>query len=143
MSYLLNSLLSSQQRAQADAADAAMLNLNGLRAERALLHIAAQAIDASQRPGFDADYGTPTDHPLDPRNDASDDEFTSLQPLGDARVLVSYSFTSNNDVSVDGITIGGDFVDAENFSQFVRGMWRRAIEAEERKDAEINSWSEE
>ena len=111
----------------------------------ALLGTARQAIqrDVSQRPGFDRDYGVPTDHPFDPRNVVIDDEFTSLQPLGDARVLVAYSFTSNNDVSVDGITIGGDFVDAENFSSFVRGMWRRAIEAEERKDAEISSWSEE
>lgn len=139
MSNLLESLLTTQQRTQAAAADAAMLNLNTLRAERAVLHTAAQAMNAALRPAFDADYGVPTDHPLDPRNGSMDDDsFTSLQPLGDASVMVVYTFTGNNDVSVDGIMIGGEFVDAENFSQFVRGMWRRAIEAEERKNAEID-----
>ena len=86
MSQLLESLLTPQQRACAngiDAAmaalnsnriDAAMLNLDSLRAERAVLATAAQAIDVSQRYCFDADYGSYTGSPLDPRSDSSDDE---------------------------------------------------------------------
>lgn len=142
MSTLLESLLTPQQRAQANAIDAAMLNLDSLRAERATLNTAGQAIDAALRPCFDADYGVPTLHPLDPRNDSTDDGFTSLQPLGDAMVLVSFSWDSNESVSIDGALIGGDFVGIDNFSNFVRGQWEKALRVEERKDAEISAWGE-
>ena len=88
MSHLLESRLSPQQRAQACAADAAelaadaaelaaeaaMRNLRAAQAVRATLNTAAQAIDVSRRYCFDADYGSYTGSPLDPRSDSSDDE---------------------------------------------------------------------
>lgn len=43
-------------------------------AERAVFRAAAQAIDASQRPFFDADYGSYTGSPADPRTDDDDAE---------------------------------------------------------------------
>ena len=112
----------------------------------ALLNTVKDAIGASQRPIFDADYGSPSAHQLDPRNGSLDDDsFTSLQPFGDARVLVVYSFDGNADLSIDGVMLEGkfgDFVDAENFPTFVLGQWLKAIKAEERKAAEISSWGE-
>lgn len=42
-------------------------------AERAVFRAAAQAIDASQRPCFDPDYGSYTGSPLDPRTTEDDD----------------------------------------------------------------------
>lgn len=144
MSTLLESRLSPQRRAEADAADAAelaaeaaMRNLRRAQAERAVLATAAQAIDVSRRYCFDADYGVPTLHQMDQRNDAPDNSLTSLQPLGDAHVLVCYSWDSNNSLSIDGVMFGGEIVHIDNFSSFVCGQWYRAISAEERKDAEI------
>lgn len=55
-------------------ADAQIASLQALRAERAVLATAAQAIDVSQRYCFDADYGSYTGSPLDPRSDSGDDE---------------------------------------------------------------------
>ncbi len=121
----------------------AIHTLQALRAERAVLHTAAQAMNAALRPCFDADYGAPTTHALDPRNGSMDDDsFTSLQPLGDAQVMVVYSFDGNTDLSIDGVMLGGEFVDIDNFSSHVRGQWFKAIRAEERKAAEIQSWGE-
>ena len=60
MSAMLESLLTPQQRAQADAAEAAMRVIDGqraIRAERATLNSAGQAIDAALRPCFDRDTG--------------------------------------------------------------------------------------
>ena len=66
MSYMLNGLLSPQQRAQADAADAAeaaaetaMRNLRAAQAAHATLQTAARAIDAAMRPGREAITGIP------------------------------------------------------------------------------------
>ena len=47
MSYMLNGLLTPQQRAQADAADAAMRIIDSKRAERATLNSAGQAIECA------------------------------------------------------------------------------------------------
>jgi hypothetical protein len=54
MSHMLDSLLTPQQRAQAEAIDAAMVNLSGLLAERAVLGTATQALDVSRRAAFEA-----------------------------------------------------------------------------------------
>ena len=54
MSALLDSLLTPQQRAQAERIDAAMAQLSGLLAERAVLNTAGQALDASRRAAFEA-----------------------------------------------------------------------------------------
>lgn len=125
-----------------DAATVAHAALRAAQAQRAVLNTAAQAIDVSQRHCFDADYGSYTGSPLDPRSDVTDDGCTSLQPLGDARVMVSYSWDSNESLSIDGATIGGEFVGVDNFSNHVRGQWEKAIKAEEAKDAEIARWGE-
>lgn len=64
MSQLLESRLTPQQRAQACAADAAemaaetaMSNLRAAQAARVTLQTAARAIDAANRPGFEAITG--------------------------------------------------------------------------------------
>lgn len=54
MSALLDSLLTPQQLAQAERIDAAMAQLSGLLAERAVLNTAGQALDASRRAAFEA-----------------------------------------------------------------------------------------
>lgn len=167
MSDLLESLVPPARRAEADAFDAAelaaetaMRDLRAAQAVRVTLNSAGQAIDAALRPCFDreagvypglsgdlrrpydADFGNYTGHSMDPRSDSSDDGFTSLQPLGDARVMVSYSWDSNKSLSIDGATIGGDFVHIDNFSNHVIGQWKKAILAEEAKDAQIERWGE-
>jgi hypothetical protein len=67
-------------------ADPAIQTLQALRAERALFSIAAQAIDASQRPFFDADYGSYTGHPMDPRSpcDCCNEVMTADEARGEA-----------------------------------------------------------
>ena len=126
----------------ADKVDAAMLHLNGLLAERAVLNTAGQALDASRRAAFEAIRSdaapiktTPTDDPT------TDDWCTSLQPLGDASVLVAFA-NDDDGLSIEGAFINAEFVHVDNFSNFVRGQWEKAIRAEERKDAEIASWGE-
>jgi hypothetical protein len=57
MSQMLESLLTPQQRAQADAAEAAMRVIDSQRAIRATLNSAGQAINAALRPCFDREYG--------------------------------------------------------------------------------------
>ena len=89
MSHLLNSLLTPQQRAQADAADAAMLTLNALRAERAVLNSAGQAINAAFRPCFDPDYGSYTGHPADPRSEDDDEAAEMLSQIEEAESSLS------------------------------------------------------
>jgi hypothetical protein len=62
-----------------------------LQAERALLHTAAQAMNAALRPCFDADYGSYTAHPMDPRND-DDDSLTPDQAHDEAaEQVLSYA----------------------------------------------------
>jgi hypothetical protein len=57
MSAMLDALLTPQQRAQADAAEAAMRVIDSQRAIRATLNSAGQAINAALRPCFDREYG--------------------------------------------------------------------------------------
>jgi hypothetical protein len=72
MSALLDSLLTPQQRAQAERIDAAMLQLSGLLAERAVLETATAALDVSRRAAFQAIHADakptnfPTQDTLDP-----------------------------------------------------------------------------
>ena len=152
--------LARDPNSHGDAATVAHAALRAAQAQRATLNTAGQAIDAAMRPCFDiatgtypglsgdlrrpydADYGSYTGHGMDPRSDVTDDGCTSLQPLGDARVMVSYSWDSNNSLSIDGATIGAEFVSVDNFSNHVRGQWEKAIKAEEAKDAEIARWGE-
>lgn len=59
---------------------------------------------------------------------------TSMQPLGDAMVMVVYILSSNNDVMIDGFVVNSmlksDYVSAENLASHVLVRWHRAIEAE-------------
>ena len=139
MSQLLDSLLTPEQRAQADRIDAAMVQLSGLLAERAVLQTATAALDVSRRAAFEAIHQDAKPARCEPLQD--DDTFTSLQPLGDASVMVCYSF-DGADLSIDGVDLDSGFVHIDCFTADIRGQWYRAIRAEERKAAEIESWGE-
>ena len=142
MSAMLESLLTPAQRAQADRIDAAMVQLSGLLAERAVLQTATQALDVSRRAAFEAIRTdaqpiktTPTDDPT------TDDWCTSLQPLGDASVLVAFA-NDDDGLSIEGAFINAEFVHIDCFSADVCREWKKAIRSEEIKDAEIASWGE-
>lgn len=122
---------------KAEQIGAAMLHLNGLLAERAVLNTAGQALDASRRDAFEAIRTDAQPIKTTPA-DSSDDGPTSLQPLGDAHVMICYSFNDNDGMAIDGATINAEFVHATNFSAFVLSQWEKAIRAEERKSAEID-----
>lgn len=84
MSHMLNSLLTPQQRAQADAADAAMRFIDTKRAERATLNSAGQAINAALRPAYEAANGPARTAPPAPQfkrpawiDDAAGEVFSS------------------------------------------------------------------
>ena len=72
MSQLLDSLLTPAQLAQAERIDAAMVQLSGLLAERAVLQTATAALDVSRRAAFQAIHRDeaptkfPTHDTLDP-----------------------------------------------------------------------------
>lgn len=145
-----------------DKVDAAMLRLNTLLAERAVLNTAGQALDASRRAAFEAMTNNAQARPSfdraagvypglcgDLRADVDDldgDQFTSTQPLGDASVRVVYS-CDGADLSIDGAQVGDQFLHIDFFTAQVRGDWYRAIRAEERmasasdKAAAAASWS--
>ena len=147
---------------KAQQIDAAMLHLNGLLAERAVLNTAGQALDASRRAAFEAMTNNTQAKPSFDRaagvypglcgdlraeaNDLDDDQFTSTQPLGDASVRVVYS-SDGKDLSIDGAQVGDQFLHIDFFTAQVRGDWYRAIRAEERlasasdKAAAAASWS--
>ena len=140
MSAMLESLLTPAQRAQADRIDAAMVQLSGLLAERAVLETATRALDVSRRAAFEAIRTDAQPIKTTPTDDG-DEGLTSLQPLGDAQVMVCYS-SDGIGLDIDGASINGEFVPIDCFTAAVRGQWYRAIKAEERKDAEIESWGE-
>lgn len=156
MSALLDSRLTPQQLAQAERIDAAMLHLSGLLAERAVLETATRALDVSRRAAFEAMTANAQARPSfdraagvypglcgDLRAQVEAEEgLTSLQPLGDAQVMVCYSIDDNDGLKIDGATINAEFVHVDNFSAFVLRQWEKAIRAEERKSAEIQSWGE-
>ena len=161
MSALLDSLLTPQQKAQADRIDAAMLQLSALRAERVVLETAAAALDVSRRAAFEVVTNNAQARPSFDRaagvypglcgdlraevDDLDDDQFTSTQPLGDASVRVVYS-CDGKDLSIDGAQVGDQFLHIDFFTAQVHGDWYRAIRAEERlasasdKAAAAASW---
>ena len=147
MSALLDSLLTPQQRAQAERIDAAMMQLSGLLAERAVLETATAALDVSRRAAFEAIHQDRKPARVIPAYDLDDDQFTSTQPLGDASVRVVYS-SDGKDLSIDGAQVGDQFLHIDFFTAQVRGDWYRAIRAEERlasasdKAAAAASWSD-
>lgn len=87
-------LARDQSHAKAEVIDAAMRIIDGqraIRAERATLNSAGQAINAALRPCFDADYGAYNAHPLDPRTD-DDDGLTPEQARDEAsEQILSYA----------------------------------------------------
>jgi len=77
--------------------------------------------------------GSPAAMRMEPPLDApqTDDEgCTSLQPLGDASALVSFDMTPHGLPEIDGAYIGGEFVEAQEFSQRRLSAWHEAICAE-------------
>ena len=64
-----------------------------------------------------------------------DDGNTSTQALGEATVLVHYDLYAGQ-VSVQGCTIAGEWVDAEDFSGRTIDRWRFAIQAEVQREEE-------
>ena len=84
MSQMLESLLTPAQRAQAAAVDAAMLNLNSLLAERAVLNTATQALDVSRRAAFEAIHADAKPARCEPLQDTLDPEYM-LSQITEAR----------------------------------------------------------
>ena len=148
MSAMLESLLTPAQRAQADRIDAAMVQLSGLLAERAVLETATRAIDVSRRAAFEAIHQDHKPARVIRDDGFDDDQFTSTQPLGDASVRVVYSF-DGTDLSIDGAQVGDQFIAIDFFTSQVRGDWYRAIRAEESlasasdKAAAAASWGDQ
>jgi len=81
--------------------------------------------------GDTATWGRCDGHPHDPRTDA-DDAGTSLQPLGDAKVMVQFS--NDAGVYIIGAEIGGEWVDRDSFSLMTLQAWKQAIQAEQGSD---------
>ena len=82
MSAMLDSLLTPAQRAQAERIDAAMLQLSGLLAERAVLETATRALDVSRRAAFEAirtDAQPIKTTPTAPLQDTLDPEYMQSQ----------------------------------------------------------------
>jgi len=79
MSALLDSLLTPQQRAQAERIDAAMLQLSGLLAERAVLETATAALDVSRRAAFEAIHQDAKPARCEPMQDTLDPEYMQGQ----------------------------------------------------------------
>jgi hypothetical protein len=59
---------------------------------------------------------------------------TSLQPLGDAMILVDFVLTSFGSVAVNGAWIKAEFVESHCFSKAVLETWRCAIQRETDSD---------
>jgi hypothetical protein len=83
-----------------------------------------------------SDYGTYSGHPLDPRTTDADEGLTSLQPLGDASVLVEYDLGAFGTPCITGAYIAGEFVDSTEFSPARLSKWHAAISRELEKDRE-------
>lgn len=79
MSQLLDSLLTPEQRAQADRIDAAMVQLSGLLAERAVLQTATAALDVSRRAAFEAIHQDAKPARCEPLQDTLDPEYMQSQ----------------------------------------------------------------
>lgn len=79
MSQMLESLLSPQQRAQAERIDAAMTQLSGLLAERAVLETATRALDVSRRAAFEAIHQDSKPSRCAPLQDTLDPDYMLAQ----------------------------------------------------------------
>lgn len=79
MSALLDSLLTPQQRAQAERIDAAMMQLSSLMAERAVLQTATAALDVSRRAAFEAIHQDRKPSRCEPLQDTLDPEYMQSQ----------------------------------------------------------------
>ena len=79
MSAMLESLLTPEQRAQAERIDAAMVQLSGLMAERAVLETATRALDVSRRAAFEAIHQDAKPARVAPLQDTSDPEYMQSQ----------------------------------------------------------------
>lgn len=90
---------------------------------------------------FDVDYGVYSGHPADPRT-PEPEEYTSMQPIGCAEVLVVYVAPSGY-VSITGAYIGAEIVEADEFSQRRLDIWQASIQREvdrDREDAAADAW---
>ena len=79
MSAMLESLLTPAQRAQADRIDAAMVQLSGLLAERAVLETATRALDVSRRAAFEAITRNAPPARVQPMQDTLDPDYMQSQ----------------------------------------------------------------
>ena len=79
MSAMLESLLTPAQRAQADRIDAAMVQLSGLLAERAVLDTATAALDVSRRAAFEAIHQDAKPARCKPLQDTLDPDYMQSQ----------------------------------------------------------------
>lgn len=108
MSNLLDSLLTPQQRRQAEAWD--------------FFQQARDAYHARKE-------GTAGD-PLDPPTTV---DLTSMQKLGDADVLVCYEESADG-ITVTGVDLRNGFAEAEWFAADTVAYWRECIGAELKRD---------
>ena len=88
---------------------------------------------ADYGPGDETTWGPIVD-PRDPRAD-DPDEYTSMQPLGDAEVLVVYC-VDHGIVQITGAYIGADVVEPEEFAGHRITAWTLRIQAEVDRDRE-------
>ena len=70
------------------------------------------------------------------------DDYTSLQTLGFASVLVCFRVDEPDAVTVTGAMVGGEFVDEQFFAQRVVSGWAEAIRLEIAQDKLFSSWVE-
>ena len=88
---------------------------------------------AEYGPGDEQTWGPIVD-PRDPRAD-DPEEFTSLQPIGDAEVMVCYEVHAGY-VTITGAYIGADRVEPEEFAGHRITAWQLRIQAEVDRDRE-------
>jgi len=120
----------------AEAVDAAIVHLNNLLAKRAVEDNAERAaLDVSRRAAFEAIHVDAKPARVAPMK--QNDGFTSLQPLGDAEVMVCFSF-DGDELSIDGADLPSGHVPIECFTAAMHTQWYRAIDAEQRKESEID-----
>ena len=79
----------------------------------------------------------PEPDPLDPDTMTN---CTSLQPFGDAAVMVCYDDVFAGIVTVTGVDMDDGFVPASEFAPHVIARWERDIAADVRRDAEMARW---
>ena len=95
---------------------------------------AARAFKRADYGRGDAETWGPVVDPRDPRAD-DPEEFTSLQPIGDAETLVCYTVDAGI-VVITGAYIGADVVEPEEFAPHRVTAWTLRIQAEIDRDRE-------